>query len=58
MCIKHGIIKNGPSLCIICEENDDMKNSLIKWPIYGKKKHLAKISYSIGESNKYIVNQC
>ena len=50
-CATHGIIPNGPSLCIICLDNDYIKNSLIKRPTYGKKKHLNKFSCSIGKFN-------
>ena len=32
ICAKHSIIPNGPSLCRICEENDDIKNGIIKSP--------------------------
>ena len=42
-CTTHNIIPNGPSVCRICEENDDINNGIIKRPIYGKKKHLAKM---------------
>ena len=39
-------------MCILCEENDDINNALIKRPTYGKKKHMTKLSYYIGEFNK------
>ena len=29
-CAKHSIITNGPTLCKICEANDDIKSYLIK----------------------------
>ena len=48
-CATHGIIPNGPNLCIIFEENDYIENSLIKRPKYVKKEHLTKMSWSIGE---------
>ena len=51
-CETHGIIPNGPSVCRISEENDDIKNFLIKRPKYGKNKHLKDISCSIGELHK------
>ena len=41
-CETHGIIPNGPSVCRICEENDGIKNGLIKSPTYRKKKHPTK----------------
>ena len=40
ICATHGIIKNVTILCRICEDNDDIKNGLIKSPTYIKKKHL------------------
>ena len=51
-CSTHGIIPNRPSACILCEENGDINNGLIKRPTYGKKNNLTKISCSIGEFNK------
>ena len=33
------IIPNGTSVCIICEESDNIKNGLIKRPKYEKKKY-------------------
>ena len=48
-CKTHGIIPNEPSLCIIREGNDNIKNGLIKRTKYVKKKHLIKFSFSIGE---------
>ena len=33
-CETCGIIANGTNVCRICEENDDMKNFLIKRPTY------------------------
>ena len=50
---KHGITGNPrPSVCISCEENYDINNILIKRTTYGNKKHLTKISCSIGEFHK------
>ena len=49
--VTRGIILNGPTLCIICEENDDIKNGLIKRQTYGKNKPLTKISCYIGKFN-------
>ena len=51
-CATHGIIPNAPSVCRLCEEDDDIKNGLIKRPTYGKDKHLNKMSCSIGEFHK------
>ena len=48
-CATNGKNSNRPSVCKICEENDDIKNFLIKRPTYGKKKHITKISFSISE---------
>ena len=48
-CAKHGIIPNGPTLCKLCEENDDKQKGLINRPTYGRMKHLTKMSFSIGE---------
>ena len=48
-CATHVIITNGPSVCRSREENYDINNGLIKRPIYCKKKHLTKISCSIGK---------
>ena len=42
-CATHGIFPNGPSVCLICEENDDKTNDLIKRSEYGKEKHLTKM---------------
>ena len=47
-CSNHGIVPNGPTLCKICEANDDITNSWIKRPTYGKKKYIAKIPWCIG----------
>ena len=47
-CATHGMIKNGPILWRICEEKDNINNGQIKRPAYGKKKHLTKMSCSIG----------
>ena len=38
----HVIIPNGPSVCIICECNDDINNVLVKRPTYGNKTPLQK----------------
>ena len=48
---KNCITPNGPSVCIICEENDAINNGLIKKITYVNNKHLVKISSSIGESH-------
>ena len=48
----HYIIPNGPIVCIIWEENDDTKNSLIKRPRNIKKENLTKMACSIGEFYK------
>ena len=37
ICATHGIILNGPSVCRMCEENDDIKNGLINRPTHEKK---------------------
>ena len=50
-CAKHGIITNGPNLCKLCEEIDDMKNSQNKRKTYRKKRHLKNMSCYIGEFN-------
>ena len=42
------MLKNGPNLCKLCEENYDVYNGLIKRPTYGKKKHPTKMSWYIG----------
>ena len=42
ICETHGINPNGPSLCRICEENNDKSNGVIKRPTYGNKKYLYK----------------
>ena len=47
--MKNSIFPNEPTLFKLCEENDDKKNGIIKWIIYGKKKNITKISCSIGE---------
>ena len=31
-CTTHGIIPNGPIICRICEENDGMRNGILKRP--------------------------
>ena len=36
------MVLNVPTLCKICEENNEIKNGLIKSPKYGKKKQLYK----------------
>ena len=51
-CSIHGTIPNVPIVCILCEENYDIKNSPIKRPTYGKKKNLSKMSFYIGEFHK------
>ena len=49
ICAKHGIITNGPTLCILWEEYVDAKNGKINRPTYIKNKHLKKMSFSIGQ---------
>ena len=49
ICTKNGLIINGPTLCKLFGENDDIKNFIIKSPTYRKKKHLKKMSCYIGE---------
>ena len=51
-CALHGIFPNVPRECIICEENDDIKNGLIKRPTYGNKEHITKILCFIGEFHR------
>ena len=48
LCSIHEIISHGPSLCRICEENDDINNGIINMRTYGKKKHLTKMSCYFG----------
>ena len=43
-CATNGKILNGPSVRRSCEENDYIKNGLIKEPTIKKKKHLNKMS--------------
>ena len=52
ICATHGIIPNGPSVCISCETNNDINNGLINSPKYGNKKYLTKMSFYIGRFNK------
>ena len=56
-CTTHGIIKNGLSLCILCEENDDLKNGLVKRPKYEKINTLLKYHVLLVNLNRYIINQ-
>ena len=49
ICENHFIIPKEKTLRKLCGLNDDINNGLIKSPTYRKKKHLTKISYSLGE---------
>ena len=51
-CATYGVIPNGPSVCILCKENGDINNGLIKKSLFGKKKHLTKMSCYVGEFQK------
>ena len=55
-CSKRGIIPNRPTLCKICEQNDDIMNGLTKRSAYEKKKQLIKISCYIGEF--HLIHYC
>ena len=48
ICETHGILKYGPIVCRICEENDDVKNGIIKRPTHKNNIQVTKISCSIG----------
>ena len=52
ICATHRIIPNGPSVCRLCEENDDINNCLTNRPTYGMKKHINIISFSIGRFHR------
>ena len=57
ICTTYGIITNGLSVCILCEENDDIKNGLIKRPKYGKINTLLKCHVLLVNFKIYIINQ-
>ena len=48
-CETYVVTPNVPSVWILCEENNNINNGLIKRPTYGKKKHLNKMSCYIVE---------
>ena len=51
--MKHiSLIPNVPSVCRSCEENDYIKNGLIKSPTHVKKKQFHKIPCRIDEFHK------
>ena len=53
ICATLGIIPKGPSVFRSCGENYDINNGLIMRPKYVNKKHLNKISCSVGEFYKF-----
>ena len=52
ICETQDINPDEPILSIICEENNEINNGLIKRPAYGKKNHTPKIPYVIDPFQK------